>query len=63
MHLSSTLWRLVHVEVKGDALLQAEEVASDAWLEDRLCFEFCRLAEEHQQVPVQKPGETGHECL
>lgn len=63
VRLSSTLWQLVSVEVKGDVSLQAEEVAADALLEDRLGFEFRRLAEKHQQVPVQKPGGTGHHCL
>lgn len=63
MHLSSPLWQLVGVEVKGHVALQGEEVAADALLEDRLGFEFGRLAVKHQQVPVQKPGGTGHHCL
>lgn len=63
MHLSSTLWQLVGVEVKGHVALQGEEVAARALLEDRLGFEFRRLAEKHQQVPVQKPGGTGHHYL
>lgn len=63
MHLSSTLRQLVGVEVKGDVTLQGEEVAADALLEDGLGSEFRRLAEKHQQVPVQKPGGTGHRCL
>lgn len=63
VHLSSTLRQLVGVEVKGDVTLQAEEVAAVALLEDRLGFQFRRLAEKHQQVPEQKPGGTGHRCL
>lgn len=54
--LSGTLWQLVHVKVEGDAALQAEEAAAVVALEDRLCRQIGRFAEEHQQVPVQKPG-------
>lgn len=63
LHLSSSLRQLVHVEVKDDAALQAEEgPAAIALLEDRLCFEFSRLAEKHQQLPIQVPGESVGEC-
>lgn len=60
-HLSRTLWQLVQVEVKADVTLQAEEAAVAGLLKDRLCFEFSRLAEKHQQVPIQKPGSTGRQ--
>lgn len=60
-HLSCTLWQLVHVEVKGDVALQAEEAVVASLLKDGLCFEFSRSAEKHQQVPIQKPGSTGHQ--
>lgn len=63
VHLSSTLWQLVHVEVKVDITLQAEEAAVARLLKDGLCFEFSRLAEKHQQVPIQKPGSTEGQSL
>lgn len=62
-HLSRTLWQLVHVEVKADVALQAEETAVARLLKDGLCFEFSRLAGKHQQVPIQKPGSTGRQSL
>lgn len=53
--LSGTLWQLVHIKVEGDATLQAEEAAAAVLLEDRLRRQIGRLAEEHQQVSIQKP--------
>lgn len=62
--LSGTLWQLVHVEVEGDIALQAEEAAAAAaLLEDGLLRQAARFAEEHQQVPVQKPESTAWEWL
>lgn len=61
--MSGTLWQLVHIEVEGDAALQAEETAAAVVLEDRLCRQIGHFAEEHQQVPVQKPGRTAREWL
>lgn len=55
-NLSSTLWQLVHVEMEGDATLQAEEATAAVVLEDRPLLQIGRFAEEHQQVPVQKPA-------
>lgn len=60
-HLSRTLWQLVHVEVKGDVALQAEEAALAALLKDGPGSEFSRLAEKHQQLAIQKPGGTGRQ--
>lgn len=41
--------------MEGDAALQAEK-ATAAVLEDRPLLQIGRFAEEHQQVPVQKPA-------
>lgn len=58
--LSGALWQLIDIEVKGDAALQAEEAAAAvaALLEDRLLCQIGSFAVEHQQVPVQKPGDA-----
>lgn len=63
LDLRGSLRQLVHIEVEGDAALQAEEAAAAALLEDGLLGQFGRFVEEHQQVPVQKPERTAGELL
>lgn len=58
--LSGALRQLVHIEVERDAALQAEEAAA-ALLKDGLLGQIGGFAEEHQQVPVQKPRSTASE--
>lgn len=56
--LSSTLWHLVHIKMEGDAILEAEEATAAVLLEDGLHRQISRFAEEHQQVSIQKPGQS-----
>lgn len=56
--LSSTLRHLVHIKMEGDAILEAEEATAAVLLEDGLHRQIGRFAEEHQQVSIQKPGQT-----
>lgn len=61
--LSSTFWHLVHIKMEGDAILEAEEATAVALLEDGLHHQILCFAEEHQQVSIQKPGQTEEERL